>query len=167
MPIVFFLAAAPAALALAAACKTSGRKRIAAWIDFALLAVPLAIGGGGTAVLAAYGLAWRTAVKGPCVFAYCAGLLVLLLWAYIYLFRQTGGAESILGFLFSLLLLGLFAFAGFWYVFLGSAWMGNDCEVEAEGGILVEECGFMCDVDYYEYHGPLVRGREVLGRRRT
>lgn len=164
MPVVLFFAAAPAALALAIALKTSGRKKIAAWIDFTLLAVPLAIGGGGAAALSAYGLAWRTVVKMPCVLVYCAGLLALFLWAYLYVFRQTGGKESVVGFLFSMLILGLFALVGVGYLFLGTAWAGNDCEVIKDGGTLVEECGFMCDVDYYDYHGPLVRGREVLRR---
>lgn len=164
IPIVLLFAAAPAALALAIALKTSKRKKITAWIDFALLATPLVIGGGGTIMFSAYGLAWRTAVKGPCVFVYCAGLAVLLLWAYIYLFRQVGGSKSLLNFLLSMLILGVFALIGFWYMLFGAAWMGNDCEVETSGGTMVKDCGFMCDVDYYAYHGPLVRGAELLRR---
>lgn len=167
IPVVLFFATAPAALALAIALKTPGRKRIAAWIDFALLATPLAVGGGGTAVLAAWELAWRTAVKELCVFVYCVGLLVLFLWAFIYVSRNIGGGESVLGFLFSVLVLVLFAFMGFWYLFAGAAWMGNDCEVTTGGEILVEERGFMCDVYYFTYHGPLVRGREILSRNCT
>jgi len=164
LPILLLFASAPTVLALSIALRTTGRKRTAAWIDFALLAAPLLLGGGGAAVLSAYGLAWRSSVKGLCVLIYCMGLLVLFLWAYIYLFRQVGGAKSIQGFLFSVLLLGVFVFVGFWYTFAGAVWMGRDTDVERAGVRMVADCGFMCDVDYYAYHGPIVRGREVLDR---
>lgn len=162
--IVLIFAAAPAGLALAAALKTSGWKKIYTWSIFVMLALPLAVGGIGTAVLSAYGLAWRTAVKGPCVFVYCIGLLGLALWASACTFQYTGAGRSILGLLFSLLVLGAVSFVWIWYMFFGAVWMGNDSEVTRDGKILVEECGFMCDVDYYAYRGPLVRGREIIRR---
>ena len=61
--IVLIFAAAPAGLALAAALKTSGWKKIYTWSIFVMLALPLAVGGIGTAVLSAYGQIGRASCR--------------------------------------------------------------------------------------------------------
>ena len=50
-----------------------------------------------------------------------------------------------------------------WYGMLFAAiWAGGDMVTEYNGQAAVAEQTWM-DWDYYAYHGPLVRGKDVLG----
>ena len=79
MPLFNCILFAPLLIALFAALKSSGRKKVLAWCVFALLALPLLVGGAGGWILSLRGLAWRSGVKLPVGFAYVAGVLALLL----------------------------------------------------------------------------------------
>lgn len=166
MPVFLCILAIPLLAALLLALKTSGKKRILAWCIFALLALPLAVGGAGGLLLSAYGLAWRSCVKLPVGFTYVAGVLALLVWALVFLWRQIenwravireiGRMAILLGGGFLILVVG-------WYGLLFSAiWAGSDWVTEYNGQTAVAEQNWM-DWDYYEYHGPLVRGEKALG----
>lgn len=166
MPVLVCIFFALPLIALLIALKTSGKKRILAWCIFALLAMPLAVGWAGGMILSAYGLAWRSSVKLPVGMAYVAGLLALLVWALVFLWRQIenwrdvareiGRMVILLGGGFLVLLLG------WWDMFFAAVWAGSDQVVEYKGQTAVEEEGWM-DWHYYEYHGPLVRGKEAVG----
>ena len=90
MPLFICILFAPLLIALFAALKASGRKKVLAWGVFALLALPLLVGGAGGWLLSLRGLAWRSGVKLPVGFAYVAGVLALLVWAGAALWRDTG-----------------------------------------------------------------------------
>lgn len=160
MPVFLCIISVPPLIALLIALMTSGKKRILAWCIFALLALPLAVGGVGGLLLSAYGLAWRSCVKLPVGFAYVAGVLALLVWAGAFLRRQI---EWWIGRGLVLLAAGFLVLAVGWYGLLFSAiWAGRDRVTEYKGQTAVAEQTFM-DWDYYEYHGPLVRGKEAVG----
>ena len=63
MPLFICIVFAPLLIALLVALKASGRKRVLAWCVFALLALPLSVGGAGGWLLSLRGLAWRSGVK--------------------------------------------------------------------------------------------------------
>ena len=65
MPLFICIIFAPLLIALLVALKASGRKRVLAWCVFALLALPLSVGGAGGWLLSLRGLAWRSGVKLP------------------------------------------------------------------------------------------------------
>ena len=160
MPVFLCIISVPPLIALLIALMTSGKKRILAWSIFALLALPLAAGGVGGLLLSAYGLAWRSCVKLPVGFAYVAGVLALLVWAGVFLWRQI---EWWIGRGLVLLAAGFLVLAVGWYGLLFSAiWAGRDRVTEYKGQPAVAEQTFM-DWDYYEHHGPLVRGKEAVG----
>lgn len=166
MPVLVCIFFALPLIALLIALKTSGKKRILAWCIFALLALPLAVGWAGGLLLSAYGLAWRSCVKLPVGFAYVAGLLALLVWALVFLWRQIENWRAVvreIGRMVILLGGGFLILAVGWYGLLFSAiWAGSDRVMEYKGQTAVEEQVWM-DWDYYAYHGELVRGNEVLG----
>lgn len=153
-------------VSLLLAIKTSGKKKILAWGVFALLALPLAVGGAGGLLLAAYGLAWRSCVKLPVGFTYVAGISALLVWAGVFLWRQIedwrtvvreiGRMAILLGTGFLVIVLGWFC------MFCAAVWAGSDRVTEYNGQVAVAEQTWT-DWDYYAYHGELVRGNEVLG----
>lgn len=153
-------------VSLLLAIKTSGKKKILAWGVFALLALPLAVGGAGGLLLAAYGLAWRSCVKLPVGFTYVAGISALLVWAGVFLWRQIedwrtvvreiGRMAILLGTGFLVIVLGWFC------MFCAAVWAGSDRVTEYNGQVAVAEQTWT-DWDYYAYHGGLVRGNEVLG----
>lgn len=153
-------------VSLLLAIKTSGKKKILAWGVFALLALPLAVGGAGGLLLAAYGLAWRSCVKLPVGFTYVAGISALLVWAGVFLWRQIedwrtvvreiGRMAILLGTGFLVIVLGWFC------MFCAAVWAGSDRMTEYNGQMAVAEQTWT-DWDYYAYHGGLVRGNEVLG----
>ncbi len=166
MPLFICILFAPLLIALFAALKASGRKKVLAWGVFALLALPLLVGGAGGWLLSLRGLAWRSGVKLPVGFAYVAGVLALLVWAGAALWRDTGwwrpAARSV-GRCAILLVGGFLILAAGWYCLLFAAiWAGGDMETEYNGQTAVAEQTWM-DWDYYAYHGPLVRGKDVLG----
>lgn len=166
MPVFLCILAIPLLAALLIALKTSGKKRILAWSIFALLALPLAVGGAGGLLLSAYGLAWRSCVKLPVGFAYVAGILALLVWAGVFLWREVEWWRPVtraVGRCFIFAATGLLVLAVGWYGLLFSAiWAGSDRVTEYNGQTVVAEQNWM-DWDYYEYHGPLVRGEKALG----
>ena len=166
MPVFLCILAIPLLAALLLALKASGKKRILAWCIFALLALPLAVGGGGGLLLSAYGLAWRSCVKLPVGFAYVAGILALLVWAGVFLCREVEWWRPVtraVGRCFIFAATGLLVLAVGWYGLLFSAiWAGSDWVTEYNGQTAVAEQNWM-DWDYYEYHGPLVRGEKALG----
>ena len=152
---IYFL---PPLAALLVALRTSGKKKFLAWGIFALLALPLVVAGGGGLLLSANGLAWRSCVKLPLGFAYVAGLLALLVWAGVFVWR----IETV-GRWFLVAVIGFIALVVGWYGLLFSAiWAGQDKVTEYKGQEVVAEHVWM-DVDYYAYHGPLVRGKDLLG----
>ena len=160
MPVFLCILAIPLLAALLIALKTSGKKRIPAWSIFALLALPLSVGGVGGLLLSAYGLAWRSCVKLPVGFAYVAGILALLVWAGVFLWRQI---EWWIGRGLVLLAAGFLVLVVGWYGLLFSAiWAGSDRVTEYNGQTVVAEQTFM-DWDYYACYGPLVRGEKALG----
>ena len=160
MPAVICIFSLPSLISLLIALKASGKKRILAWSVFALLALPLAVGGAGGLLLSSNGLAWRSCVKLPVGFAYVAGVLALLVWAGVFLWRQI---EWRIGRGVVLLAAGFLVLAVGWYGLLFSAiWAGGDRVTEYNGQTAVAEHVWM-DVDYYAYHGALVRGKDMLG----
>ena len=109
-------------------------------------------------LLSANGLAWRSCVKLPLGFAYVAGVLALLVWAGVFVWR----IETV-GRWFLVAVIGFIALVVGWYGLLFSAiWAGQDKVTEYKGQEVVAEHVWM-DVDYYAYHGPLVRGKDLLG----
>ncbi len=160
MPVFLCIISVPPFIALLIALKTSGKKRILAWSIFALLALPLVVGGAGGLLLSAYGLAWRSCVKLPVGFAYVAGLLALLVWRGIEEWQTAaqgiGLIEILPGVGFLVVTLGWLG------MFFALAWAGGDLVTEYNGQTAVAEQTWM-DWDYYAYHGELVRGNEVLG----
>lgn len=168
MPVLLFYALIPAGMALLLAFRSSGWKKWLAWGDFALLALPLLIAGIGGLVLSANGLAWRSCVKLPCGFAFVAGVLLLLVRAGAFLWRQLadwGPVVQKLGRILILLAVGFLCLVIGWYGVLFSAiWAGQDRVVERNGQTCVEEHVWM-DSDYYAYSdfcGSLVRGGKML-----
>lgn len=166
MPVFLCIISVPPLIALLIALKTSGKKRILAWGIFALMALPLAVGEAGGLLLAAYGLAWRSCVKLPVGFAYVAGILALLVWAGVFLWREVEWWRPVtraVGRCFIFAATGLLVLAAGWYGLLFSAiWAGSDRVTEYNGQTVVAEQTFM-NRDYYACHGPLVRGRDILG----
>jgi hypothetical protein len=73
MPLFICIIFAPLLIALLVALKASGWKRVLVWCVFALLALPLSVGGAGGWLLSLRGLAWRSGVKLTVGFAYVAG----------------------------------------------------------------------------------------------
>lgn len=166
MPLFICIVFAPLLIALLVALKASGRKKAVAWCVFALLALPLLVGGAGGWLLSLRGLAWRSGVKLPVGFAYVAGVLALLVWAGAALWRDTGwwrpAARSV-GRCAILLVGGFLILVAGWYCLLFAAiWAGGDMVTEYNGQTAVAEQTWM-DWDYYAYHGPLVRGEDALG----
>ena len=166
MPLFICIIFAPLLIALLVALKASGRKRVLAWCVFALLALPLSVGGAGGWLLSLRGLAWRSGVKLPVGFAYVAGVLALLVWAGAALWRDTGWWRPVarsIGRCAVLLVGGFLVLVVGWYGMLFAAiWAGGDMVTEYNGQAAVAEQTWM-DWDYYAYHGPLVRGKDVLG----
>lgn len=166
MPLFICILFAPLLIALFVALKASGRKKVLAWCVFALLALPLLVGGAGGWLLSLRGLAWRSGVKLPVGFAYAAGVLALLVWAGAALWRDTGwwrSAVRSVGRCAILLVGGFLILAAGWYCLLFAAiWAGGDMVTEYDGQTAVAEQTWM-DWDYYAYHGPLVRGEDALG----
>lgn len=158
MPLFICIFLIPPLAALLLALKASGKKKLLAWGIFALLALPLAVGGAGGLLLSANGLAWRSCVKLPVGLAYVAGILALLVWLGVFVWRiRTVGRCVIVA------AMGLLALAVGWYGLLFSAiWAGRDRLTEYKGQTAVAEQTWT-DWDYYAYHGPLVRGEEALG----
>lgn len=166
MPAFLCICSVPLFIALLTALKTSGKKRILAWGVFALLALPLAVGGVGGLLLSAYGLAWRSCVKLPVGVAYMAGVLALLVWAGVFLWREIEWWRPVtrsIGRCIIFAATGLLVLTVGWYGLLFSGiWAGRDRVTEYNGQTVVAEQTFM-DWDYYACHGPLVRGRNAQG----
>lgn len=166
MPAFLCILSVPLLIALLLACKTSGKKKILAWGVFALLALPLAVGGLGGWLLSLRGLAWRSGVKLTVGFAYVAGVLTLLLWAAIALSERLHDRRTVAGCVgacAAMLASVLLCLAVGWYGLLFSAvWAGRDRTAEYYGQTVVAEQTWT-DWDYYACHGPLVRGKAALG----
>ena len=166
MPLFICIVFAPLLIALLVALKASGRKRVLAWCVFALLALPLSVGGAGGWLLSLRGLAWRSGVKLTVGFAYVAGVLALLVWAGAALWRDAGRWRPVarsIGRCAVLLVDGFLVLVVGWYGMLFAAiWAGGDMVTEYNGQAAVAEQTWM-DWDYYAYHGPLVRGEDALG----
>lgn len=167
MPIVISIFVLPPFIALFAARKASGKKRLLAWGIFALLVLPLLIAGGGGWLLSRSGLAWRSCVKLPCGLAFVAGVLALLLWGAIALAKRLEAWRPVAGPLLACAVVpaaALLCIVVGWYGLLFTAiWSGGDREVTVRGERMVMEQAWM-DQDYYAYHGPLTRGsRRIYG----
>lgn len=65
MPIFICAFLIPPLAALLLALKASGKRKLLAWGIFALLVMPLAVGGVGGLLLSANGLAWRSLPPPP------------------------------------------------------------------------------------------------------
>jgi len=161
LPMVIFLTLLAAVLAV----RSSGWKKIAAWIDFGLLAAPWLVAWGGGVLLSAKGLAWRSGVNLACGLFFVAGVLVLLIWGGVFLVCQAEKRGSVAGTLVgcAVSLVGVpLCIAVMWYGLLFTAiWAGSDREMVVDGQTVVMEQSWM-DYCYYAYHGPLLRGTELL-----
>lgn len=166
MPAFLCILSVPLLAALLLALKSAGKKKILAWCVFALLALPLAVGGLGGWLLALRGLAWRSGVKLAAGLAYMAGVLALLLWAAIALAQRLDARQTVAGCLgacAAMLASVLLCLAVEWYGLLFSAiWAGRDKITEYYEQTVVAEQTWT-DWDYYAYHGPLVRGKDAVG----
>lgn len=165
MPVFFLILIVPAGISLSLAVRLSGWKRWAAWGNFALLALPVLVGGTGGMLLSAGGLAWRSCVKLPCALSYVAGILMLLVWAGEFLWRQIAWWKPVIreiGHCVILAAVALLLLVLGWYGLLfGAIWAGSDREVVIREERMVEEQSWM-DWDYYAYHGPLTRGSKRI-----
>lgn len=168
MPVLLLYELIPAGIAFLTAFRASGWKRWLAWGNFALLALPLLIAGVGGLVLSANGLAWRSCVKLPCGLAFVAGILLLLVRAGAFLWRQLadwGSVVRTVGQISTILVIGFLCLAIGWYGLLFSAiWAGEDRVIERNGQTYVEEHVWM-DSDFYaysDYCGPIVRGSKRI-----
>lgn len=173
MPALLFFFLMPTSIALLLALRSSGRKRWLAWGNFALLALPVLIAGAGGMLLSAKDLAWRSCVKLPCGFAFVAGLLLLLVRAGAFLWKEIDfwkPAAQTLGQILIMLTVGFLCLVIGWYGVLFSAiWAGEDRVVERNGQTCVAEHVWMDDDFYAYYDGPwgtLVRGKNMLNMER-
>lgn len=156
----------PPAITLALGLRTSGWTRRLAWGNFALLTLPLLVGGLGGWLLSRRDLAWRSCVKLPCGMIYVAGFLLLLVWAGVFLWRQIEWWRPVIREIGRLVILAVTGFlvltVGWYGMLFGAIWAGSDRVTEYRGQTVVAEQVWM-DWDYYAYHGELVRGKDALG----
>ncbi|NBI65355.1 hypothetical protein D1646_00735 [Pseudoflavonifractor sp. 60] len=134
-----------------------GRRRTCLVWDTGLFFASLALYLGGSIVLRSFGLAWRSLPE-----AILVGVVMVSFWAGL-------GLSCSLCELDGLTKWGIIILAG--VVFLVTLWLGlfifafkisvEERVIEYQGQTLLEEYTDFPDVqyDYYEYHGPLVRGR--------
>lgn len=136
-----------------------GRRRTCLVWDTGLFFASLALYLGGSIVLRSFGLAWRSLPE-----AVLFGTVMVSIWAGLGL-----SLSCFLRGWYGLTKWGLLVLAG--VVFLVTLWLGllffifkvgvAERVIEYQGQTLLEEYTDFPDVqyDYYEYHGPLVRGR--------
>ena len=163
--IVLLAPIAAVVIALILAVRSAGRKRWLAWGNFALMALPLIMGAAGGILLAEKGLAWRSSVKMSLGLIFTSGVLGLFIRLGIFLAYRAENWQTVPGTLAAcaIAFVGVVLCIGVaWYGLLFTAmWAGSDREVTVKGKLIVEDQDWM-DRYYYDCHGPLVRGVELL-----
>lgn len=165
MPVLIMMMVVPTGIALTLAVRSSGWKKIAAWIDFGFLALMLLVGCVGGAVLGAFGLAWRSCIKAVCGLLFVAGVLILMVWAAAFVWRSIAWWKPVTRFfghcVIAIVSVVFLVMAGWYGLLFAAIWAGDDHVTEIDGRVLVVEQSWM-DWEYYAYHGPLVRGKDDI-----
>lgn len=166
------LVAAPLLALTALVCLTSCRGRARRWLGWAatVFVAAVVVLSGGNSLLERFGLTWRNGVaRSLCLVILASGLAGAALTLLCLLPRQMPDLAPVLRWMVkggAVVCAGLAAFYGltFGLIFTGLAYGAPERVVEYQGQTLVEEKDSWLDTtyNYYEYHGPLVRGGEIL-----
>lgn len=166
------LVAAPLMALAAMICLTSCRGRARRWLGWAatVFVAAVVLLSGGNSLLERFGLTWRNGVAlSLCLVILASGLAGAALTLLCLLPRQMPDLAPVLRWMVkggAVVCAGLAAFYGltFGLIFTGLAYGAPERVVEYQGQTLVEEKDSWLDTtyNYYEYHGPLVRGGEIL-----
>ena len=166
------LVAAPLLALTALVCLTSCRGRARKWLGWAAAVFMAAVVllSGGNSLLERFGLTWRNGVAlAMSLVILASGLAGVVLTLVCLLPHKM--PELAPGLRWAVMVGAVIcAWMVFAYgltvglVFAGLAFGSEEQVVEYQGQTLVEERECWLDVvyNYYEYHGPLVRGREIL-----
>ncbi len=157
----------PLLIALLPGLWSFGHMKRMFWVVAALVFLPLLLILPGSLLLGAMGLAWRSAVVEWAGLCFLAGIVVLFLWCGAYLWREVPGEDCqrpAVWFSRFVILAVTGALCAAFSLFSSSVVLfivEPDLAQERGGQTVVAE--YLWDgYNYYAYHGPLVRGAELL-----
>lgn len=138
------------------------------WVTAALVFLPLLLVIPGSMLLGTMGLAWRSGVVKWSGLCFLAGIVVLFIWCGAYLWREVPGkhwrrpavwfSRSVIFVITCALCVAFSLFSSLVVLFAADM----DHTQERDGQTVVVQYLWMDGCNYYAYHGPLVRGTELL-----
>lgn len=165
MPLLMI---SPILMALLPGLWSFGRMKRMFWMLTAFLLLPALLMIPGSLLLGSLGLAWRCAAVRWCGLCFLAGIALLFIWAAGYLWREIPAKRWNIPLVWLCRLVVLAAVGGMCIAFtlFGSLWVlllsDIDHTVERDGERVVVQYLWNDGCNYYDYHGPLFRGTELL-----